>query len=187
MQMMKLLGLVVLVACGGSGRAGSDASVGDAGGDGVSGGGVCGGQAGRRCTDSEYCDFVDNTCGSADRQGTCKPRPDVCPQVVGPPICGCDGKVYSGECEAYNNGADLNANGGCDLPAGRFACGYVQCNLANQYCLRQAQRDAPEIFLCVPLSCSGMPSCDCLKDQLCGDQCTGDSSVGLTLTCPPNP
>jgi hypothetical protein len=184
-----MLGLVVLGACGGSGRGGSDASADDASGDGSSGGGaLCGGLAGRRCTDTEYCDFVDNTCGVADEQGTCKPRPGACPLVVGPPTCGCNGQVYTGMCEAYHDGTDLAASGGCDVAAGRFACGYLQCTLASQYCLRQPQAHGPETFTCAPLpNCSTTPSCSCLAGERCGNGCTGDSKVGLTLTCVPTP
>ncbi|TMQ03597.1 MAG: hypothetical protein E6J90_53160 [Deltaproteobacteria bacterium] len=108
------------------------------------------------------------------------------PLVVGPPICGCDGKVHTGMCEAYHDGVDLDAHGTCDLLAGRLACGYTQCDLASQYCQREPQPGGPDAFTCMPLgSCSATPTCTCLKSQPCGSSCMGDSKVGLTLTCPP--
>jgi hypothetical protein len=184
-----LLGLVFLFACGGGGRGGPDASSdGGGGGDGGEVGGPCGGLAGRRCTATEYCDYADNTCGIADGQGVCKPRPSACPLIVGAPTCGCDGKVYSGECPTYTGGTDLNANGTCVLVTGRFACGYLQCDLATQYCRRDPQPSSADTFTCIPLpACTGMPSCTCLATQPCGTDCAGDAKVGLTLTCPPKP
>jgi hypothetical protein len=182
-----LLGLVFLMACGGTGRGGLDASGGDDGGGDGPQGGPCGGLAGRRCSAAEYCDYADNSCGVADQQGTCKARPGACPLVVGPPVCGCDGQVHSGECETYVSGSDLSASGGCPLPAGRFACGYAQCNLATQYCQRDPQRDGSDTYTCHSLVCTGTPSCACLASQPCGGQCSGDASVGLTVTCPQKP
>jgi hypothetical protein len=179
------LGFVFLAACGGGGRGGLDG--GDGGGDDGGTGGVCGGLAGGRCSATEYCDFADNGCGVGDQTGTCKRRPAACPKVVlGAPTCGCDGRVYAGDCPTYSAGTDLNAHGTCDLAAGRFACGYTQCDLATQYCQRQPQPGAAETFVCVALpACTGAPSCTCLKAQPCGNTCTGDATVGLTLTCPP--
>src|SRR5262245_56215132 len=122
-----LLGFVFVVACGGHGRNDVDASSGgDASRDGAVGG-PCGGFAGKQCEPNEYCDYPTNSCGVADESGTCRERPGACPLVVGPPVCGCDGKVHSGECALYVDGSDLNANGGCPRPAGRFDCGYAQC------------------------------------------------------------
>jgi hypothetical protein len=181
------LGVVFLLACGGGGRSAPDGGV-DGGGDGGQGG-ACGGLAGKRCNATEYCDFTDNGCGVGDQTGTCKPRPGACPLVVvGAPTCACDGKVYAGDCAAYSAGVDLNAHGTCTLPVGRFACGYTQCDLATQYCRREPQQGGPEAFTCAALpACSGAPSCACLASLPCGTSCTGDSTVGLTLTCPPKP
>jgi hypothetical protein len=187
MRVMRLpwLGFVVLLACGGgSGHSTSDASGGD---DGGSNGELCGGFTGRKCSATEYCDYANNTCGVADESGICKPRPEACPAVVGPPICGCDNLVHSGECPAYVTGADLNANGSCPVPSTRFACGYTQCELATEYCKREPHAKAPETFSCVAFSCTGAPSCACLANERCGNDCTGEMKSGLTLTCPPTP
>lgn len=179
------LGFVFLVACGGGGRGSPDAQGGDGGGG---TGAACGGLAGGRCSASEYCDYTDNGCGVGDTSGTCKARPAACPLIAAMPTCACDGNVYAGSCAAYAAGVDLNAHGTCDVIAGRFACGYTQCDLASQYCQRDPQRGAPDTFTCMPLgSCSGTPTCACLASQPCGNACAGDARVGLTLTCPPKP
>src|SRR5215468_256481 len=101
-----LLGLVFLLACGGSSsHSTSDASgpgdgaVGDgAVGDGQPSGSACGGITHLPCSATDYCDYTDNGCGVGIMTGTCKPRPDVCPlNAANPPIaatptCACDGK-----------------------------------------------------------------------------------------------
>lgn len=193
-----LLGLAFLLACGGSSSHGaSDAGPGDAVGDGQPGGSVCGGFAHTPCSATEYCDYADNGCGIGDQTGTCKPRPDVCPlnaassetgpAIAATPTCACDGTIYGGECDAARAGVDLNAHGTCDVPAGRFACGYTQCTLAIQYCQRQPHTTGPDTFSCValPMACSGNQGCACLQTQPCGNACGGTSAAGLTLTCAP--
>jgi hypothetical protein len=186
--MRTLLCLVFLVACGSSGRSAIDASVPEdaTSGDGGPIGEQCGGFIHRECAATEYCDFPDNDCGAGDQSGVCKPRPAACPAVVGPPTCGCDGKVYAGECPAFVEGNDLDASGSCEVMTGRFACGYLQCSLATQYCRREPHAGAAETFSCVnlPSACSGSSACGCLADERCGDACAGDARVGLTLRCP---
>ena len=80
---LPLLGLVFLLACGGSSHGPADAS---GPGDGSSGGGgdPCGGRMASACSATEYCDYPDNGCGMGDQTGTCKPRPDVCPVSATP-------------------------------------------------------------------------------------------------------
>lgn len=184
-----LLCLVILAACGNSSRGTIDApGGGDAAGDGPHGG-VCGGFAHTPCSATEYCDYADNGCGVGDQTGTCQPRPGACPldaAIAASPTCACDGKVYGGGCEANAAGADVNAHGTCDIPAGRFACGYLQCFLATQYCRREPHLAGPDTFACVALSCSGTPSCACLAKEPCGTACTGSAALGLTLTCSPS-
>src|SRR4051812_10463434 len=130
---LPLLGLVFLLACGGKSLGTTDAGPGDgAPGDGSGGSGAtCGGLVPRQCGSTEYCDYPENDCGIADQIGICKPRPQVCPlsaagapALVAMPTCACNGMVYGSECDAFRAGVDLSANGGCDVPAGQFACGY---------------------------------------------------------------
>ncbi len=73
-------------------------------------GGECGGFVGYVCRPDEWCDFAEpHYCGGADETGTCRPRPDGCPDVVDP-ACGCDGTVYENSCAANANGYDTWAD-----------------------------------------------------------------------------
>jgi hypothetical protein len=195
---LPMLGLVFLLACGGSSRSTTDGGLGDgAPGDGSGGSGItCGGFVPKQCDATEYCDYPDNDCGAGDQVGICKPRPRACPlsatgapALVAMPTCACDGKVYGGECDAFSAGTDLNAQGGCDVPAGQFACGYKLCLLGRQYCRRQPHMAGPETFSCVPVpaACSGNQDCGCLAAEPCGTACTGSSAAGMTLACPSAP
>lgn len=194
---LPLLGLVFLLACGGSSHSASDAGGDGAPGDGTSGGSgsVCGSFAPTPCSATEYCDYADNGCGIGDRTGTCKPRPDLCPvsangvlpEIIATPTCACNSMTYSSECDANRAGFDVNAHGTCDVPAGQFACGTTRCIIATQYCRRQPHTSGPDTFSCIglPPACSGNQGCNCLDAQPCGNTCTGASAAGMTLTCPP--
>lgn len=77
------------------------------------GGGSCGGFSGAVCSpDREYCNYPENDCGIADATGTCTIRPELCQPVVSP-VCGCDGRDYQNECEAYRAGTDIASIGAC--------------------------------------------------------------------------
>jgi len=74
---------------------------------------TCGGLAGVQCADDEYCDYTNNDCGIADGAGSCKRRPDACPDIFSP-RCACDGTVYPNECDAARHGVDVSANDICE-------------------------------------------------------------------------
>ncbi len=65
----------------------------------------CGGFAGQTCTDAEYCDYEDDSCGIADRGGVCRGRPRVCAEIDAP-VTGSDGREYENACSAHAAGAD---------------------------------------------------------------------------------
>ena len=191
-----LLGLVFLLACGGSSSPSTSDASGpgdDAPNDGQPSGSSCGGLAHVPCSATEYCDYADNSCGVGELTGTCKPRPDVCPLSAGgpaiaaTPTCGCDNTIHGGECDTNRDGFDVNAHGACPVPAGSFACGYTQCVIAAQYCRRQPHSTGPDTFNCValPAACSSNQGCACLATQPCGNACGGTAAAGLTLTCAP--
>ncbi len=180
------LGVGLVAGCGSSGNHTGDGGTGDATSttDGALGV-ACGGSSHVACTASQYCDYPDNLCGTGDATGACKPRPAVCPQVAGPPSCGCDDKVHVSDCATNTAGFDVNAAGTCSVPAGEFACGDTQCMIANQYCRRAPQATGPETFSCVDLApaCPEPATCGCLAGEDCGTMCSGSGSSGLTLTC----
>ena len=147
---------------------------------------LCGGLVGRSCAATEYCDYANNSCGDGDQTGTCKPRPEFCTAIEGPPTCACNGMLYHSECGAYRNGSDLNARGTCNVAAGMFPCGYLQCNLDSQYCLREVHASSADTYSCIeqPACADQPPGCACLASERCGDACAGSTNVGFTLTCP---
>ena len=74
---------------------------------------VCGGFAGLRCGDKEWCDFpTGSACGIGDRFGVCRARPEVCPESF-IPVCGCDGKTYGNSCKAAAQGVSTAHAGAC--------------------------------------------------------------------------
>ena len=151
-------------------------------------GGDCGGFAGLMCAPGYACDYAGNNCGVDDSLGACIPRPAGCP---GPAqwVCGCDGNVYDGECEANSAGVDVSLLGGCTAPLDTFPCGFRFCAANTQYCRLQISDVAgfPDEYECidVPAACGATPDCACLSNESCGDMCEvrpGDGS--LLLTCP---
>jgi hypothetical protein len=171
------IAVAIAAACGGGGDAGDG------------GGPPCGVRGGTECPADQYCDFPQNSCGTADEPGQCVPRPSACPPLLVPELtCGCDGKVYGSACDAQAAGADLNALGTCAPDARTFGCGYRLCSLTTEYCERRAgdPAGAPEQFSCPRLpGCPGGASCACLASQPCGSQCSGSPRGGFTLVCAP--
>lgn len=76
------------------------------------GGEVCGGIRGLRCPEGQICDLPAGNCRGADLQGTCVRRPGGCPRDFRP-VCGCDGKTYSNDCERLRAGAQKDHDGEC--------------------------------------------------------------------------
>ena len=73
----------------------------------------CGGIAGLKCAEGEFCSFEEATsCGSGDQMGTCQAKPDVCPQFISQ-VCGCDGTTYGNYCFAQEAGTSVAHQGAC--------------------------------------------------------------------------
>jgi len=124
---------------GSAGTAGS-ASGGSAGTTGDAGSGkTCGGKIGTPCDSTEWCDFA-GTCGAADQTGTCKAKPQNCPDSC-PGVCGCNGKFYCNSCDAAADGTDVSKDKSClpdaavdDGGVGAACTGDTDCTTGLKCC-----------------------------------------------------
>jgi hypothetical protein len=74
---------------------------------------MCGGIAGLRCPDKQYCSYAPEAqCGAADMSGTCAPIPEVCTEQLDE-VCGCDDKTYGNACAAARAGVSVAMKGAC--------------------------------------------------------------------------
>jgi hypothetical protein len=135
-------GTVVQEPPGGAGGGASSAS------SAQSGGGAsptaCGGRRGATCSGDQVCDWSDDSCGSADGEGTCAPRPEGCPEDC-PGVCGCDGLFYCNTCGAHSAGVDVSALASC-TPEGRYSALYLAGGL-DHLILRKADVAADRCVL----------------------------------------
>ena len=177
---------------GGAGGASSTSSTSStataSGSTGTGSGTTCGGKLGKACLPTEYCDYPADACSFADESGACTQRPVACPDLYAP-TCACDGTVYSSPCDAAAAGVDINLNGTCTPPTGKFPCGAGFCDVGISYCERDTSDvgGVPSTYGCKPLppSCGNPATCACLANVVCGSMCAavGDGT-GLQVTCP---
>jgi hypothetical protein len=169
--------------------ASSTSSAGSTSGSTGTGSGIsCGGKQGKMCLSGEYCDYPLDACSLADESGSCTLRPVGCDDIYAP-TCACDGTVYANACEAAAKGVDVNTNGTCTPPDGKFACGSGFCDIGISYCERDTSDvgGVPSSYGCKPLppSCGLPATCACLANVVCGAMCAPSvDGAGLVVTCP---
>lgn len=74
----------------------------------------CGGPLGNTCPDTEFCAYEPGQmCGATGATSFCSPRSIGCPEVIGDPVCGCDGVSYGDACSAAISGTGIHHLGLC--------------------------------------------------------------------------
>jgi hypothetical protein len=76
---------------------------------------ACGGPDKITCNSALYCQLPAGQCSAPDVAGTCVKAPDFCMRVSRP-VCGCNGKTYSNECEARHAKMAIDTSGACKKP-----------------------------------------------------------------------
>ena len=100
--------------------------------DGACGPKRCGGIAGLLCDEGEYCDMPSDTCNAADMLGECVMVTENCPEIRDP-VCGCDGRTYSNDCERIRAGVAKAGDGECGAVRNCGGFAGLLCE-EGQYC-----------------------------------------------------
>jgi hypothetical protein len=133
----------------------------------------CGGLAGIKCGDGQYCD-MGASCGAADQPGMCTDVPEVCDTLYDP-VCGCDDKTYANACEAARAKASVGhkaacgAVGGCDYNGEHHNSGdaYPADDGCNKCSCQEDGTSVCTKIACPAPRCGGRSMESCAMDQYC--------------------
>lgn len=64
------------------------------------------------CGRGTFCEYGGGVCGAPRSTGLCADIPTVCPRDVDP-VCGCDGRTYTNDCNRRAQGVALDHTGSC--------------------------------------------------------------------------
>jgi hypothetical protein len=93
----------------GGAQAGTGSSAAGSGGD-----RRCGTRGGVQCGADQFCNLEpDVDCGATDRGGVCETKPLVCTAIYAP-VCGCDNRTHSSDCNAHGAGVSIKREGMCN-------------------------------------------------------------------------
>lgn len=73
---------------------------------------MCGGIAGIQCDAGLWCQMPTGQCAIPDGAGTCAKAPEICNQVF-LPVCGCNGRTFSNDCERQMSKVSKAHDGRC--------------------------------------------------------------------------